>query len=255
MNVRWSTTALPEFVDAGAFGRDGLEDRRAPLVGAPEVQHLIEIATRLSNPGTVGLVDDEDVGDLEQPGLVGLHGVTPTGIDYDDRRVGRRRDLHLHLSDPDGLDEHQWKPRRAQNPYGVGHGQRESAEVPARRHRANENVSVGRVALHPDAVAQDRPAGEGRTRVDAEHAHLIDVTVPETPLEHHGDHLVGQGRLAGARRSGDTHHVGRRLAIGQRHRRQVLSSAGLHERQQPCQRRARTAASLHRPVLSDPLRS
>jgi hypothetical protein len=38
-------------------------------VRATEFQHLIEITSRLTHAGAVGLVDDEDVGHFEQPGL------------------------------------------------------------------------------------------------------------------------------------------------------------------------------------------
>ena len=66
-------------------------------------------------PGAVGLVDDEDVGDLEQPGLGGLHRVAPTRVHDDDRRVGVTRDLDLDLADADRLDRRSTpcRPRRA----------------------------------------------------------------------------------------------------------------------------------------------
>ena len=51
------------------------------------------------------------------------------GIDHHDRRVGRRGDLDFHLSDAHRLDDHEWKARRAEDSYGVGHRQREAAEV------------------------------------------------------------------------------------------------------------------------------
>ena len=58
-------------------------------------------------PGLVALVDDDEVGDLEQAGLDRLDLVAHLGRLEDDRRVGRGRDLDLALAGPDGLDEDQ----------------------------------------------------------------------------------------------------------------------------------------------------
>ena len=101
-----------------------------------------------------------------QPGLV-----TTTVVS------ARRRDLDLHLTNAHRLDEGETKVRRAEHAQRVGHRERESAEVSARRHGTNEDAFVGRVVLHAHAVAQDRPAGVGRTGIDAEHAHLVEVAV------------------------------------------------------------------------------
>ncbi len=47
---------------------------------------------------------------------------------------------------------------------------RQPAEVAARGHRADEHALVGGVLLHPDAVAEQRPAGERRRGIDGEDA-------------------------------------------------------------------------------------
>ena len=74
--------------------------------------------TRLVGAGPIGLVHDEDVGDLEQPGLRRLHLVAPTRVHDDDRRVGLARDLDLDLADADRLDDRSTacRPRRARAP-------------------------------------------------------------------------------------------------------------------------------------------
>ncbi len=83
-----------------------------------EVEHLLEVETGLARAGSVGLVHDEDVGDLEDPCFVRLHRVTPTGGDDDDGRVGGRGDLDLDLADADGLDEHAARrPAGRENPH------------------------------------------------------------------------------------------------------------------------------------------
>ena len=95
---------------------------RPPAVGRGEVEHALEVAAGLVGAGAVGLVDDEDVGDLEQAGLVGLHGVAPAGVHHDDGGVGRAGHLDLDLADADGLDRAPTASRRRRGrgpPRGV----------------------------------------------------------------------------------------------------------------------------------------
>ena len=84
--------------------------------GGPEREHLAEVPAGLGGPRPVGLVDHEQVGDLEEPGLGGLERVAPTGGDHHHRGVAGRRHLDLDLADPDRLDHHHRKARRAEDP-------------------------------------------------------------------------------------------------------------------------------------------
>ena len=85
-----------------------------------EFEHLFKVAASLSKSGAIGLVDDEDIGDFQEPSLVRLHRVTPTRIGHHDRRVGRRGDVHLHLAHTNGLDDGESEVRRAEHAHGVG---------------------------------------------------------------------------------------------------------------------------------------
>ena len=159
----------PELRHALGGGGRRVDDLGPPGAGPRQVEHLLEVAPGLAHARPVGLVDDEDVGDLEEAGLVGLHRVAPARGDDDDRGVGGRRDLDLHLADADGLDDHDPDARRAEQPDGVGHGQRQTAQVAPRRHGADEDGRVERVLAHADAVAEDGAAAERRRRVDGQH--------------------------------------------------------------------------------------
>ena len=64
------------------------------------------------------------------------------------------------------------KPGRAEHPHGVGHGQREAAQVAPGGHGADEDGRVQRVLAHAHPVAQDGPAAERRGRIDGQHRHL-----------------------------------------------------------------------------------
>ncbi len=165
----------PELADPRAVGRDRLDDRRRPVAVARQLQHLREVTHRLARAGTVRLVDDEHVGDLEQARLRGLYAVAPAGVHDDDRRVGRLRDLDLDLPDTDGLDDHQRLTGGIEHAHGLRRREREAAEMPAGRHGADEHAGIGRVVLHAHPVAEDRPAAERARRVDREHAHLTSL--------------------------------------------------------------------------------
>ena len=151
--------------------------------------------TVASAPGPVGLVDHEDVGDLEQAGLRGLHFVAPTGVHDDDRGVGLARDLDLDLADADRLDDHPGLADRVEHTHRLRGRDREPAEVTPRRHRADEHARIGRVALHTDAVTEDRTAAERAARIDREHA---DFEVLGAQARHE---RVGERRLPRAGRA------------------------------------------------------
>ena len=78
----------------------------------------LEVAPRLVRTRPVGLVDHEQVGDLEQSRLVRLHGVTPARVDHHDGGVGGAGHLHLHLADAHRLDDHPRPPRGVEDSHG-----------------------------------------------------------------------------------------------------------------------------------------
>ncbi len=53
---------------------------------------------------------------------------------------------------------------------GVAGRARQAAEVAARRHAADEHALVGRVRLHPQPIAEHGAAGERAGRIDGDHA-------------------------------------------------------------------------------------
>ncbi len=168
----------------------------------PHHEHLLEVADRLIGPGPVGFVDDEDVADLEEAGLVGLHAVAPPGVEDHDGGVGRFDDLDLGLTDPDGLDDHK------RFPDGVEHGDHpggrlgDAPEVAATGHRPHVDAGIADVVLHPDPVAEDRSSRERAGRIDGEDRHFVAVSTDQR------DELVGEGALAGAGGTGESDHVG-----------------------------------------------
>ena len=110
------------------------------------------------------------------------------------RRCARCR---APLPDADGLDDHSVEAERVEHVGDLARRRGESAERAARRHRADEDAGVERHALHADAIAEQRAAGERRRRIDGDDADR-QPRVAEFAREHRGERA-----LARARRSGD----------------------------------------------------
>ncbi len=192
-----------------------------------QVEHLHQVTPGLVGTLAVGLVDDEDVGDLHQAGLVRLHAVAPPGVDDDDGGVRLAGDLDLDLADADGLDEDPTAPDRIEGSDGFGGCEREPAEVAACRHRTNEHPGVGCMVLHPYPVAENRTAGERRRGIDRKDG---DLQLERTEML---DDRRGERRLAGSGRPGEPDRV---TGPGPRVRQSTdlagLVVAALDERQQ-----------------------
>ena len=114
---------------------------------------------------------------------------------------------------------------------------REPAGVPARRHRADEHAVVVGVGLHPDAVAEERAAGDRRRRVDG---HDRDRA---PGLAHSRDQRGHERRLAGAGRPGDPDEVGAARPAGR-------GGAG-RARRRACGSRPRSAGGPARAVAGE----
>ncbi len=195
----------PELVDALARLGHGGDDGRQPgvVIQVRQLQHRAQVVAGLGHARPVGLVDDEDVGDLQQAGLVGLHAVSPPRVHHHHGGIGGGRDLHLDLAHPDRLDHHPRKAGRVEHPQRLRGRQGEAAEMTAGGHRADEHLRVEGVVLHPDPVPEDGAPAERGGRVDGEHRHL------GVGGAGHADEPVGERRLPCSRRPGDPHRVGR----------------------------------------------
>ena len=144
----------------------------------------------------VALVDHEDVGDLHDAGLDGLHIVAHAGDENHNGDVGEAHDVDFILTDADGLDQDDVAAGGVEHGGDVGGGARQAAQRSARRHAANVNSGVGEMFLHADAVAQNRSAGVGTGWVDGDDSHGV-VLLAIEPRQ-----LVDQRALPRSRRAG-----------------------------------------------------
>ena len=74
--------------------------------------------------------------------------------------------MSSRLSDADRLDEDDVHPERIQEARDVPGRARDAAVASTRRHTADEDAGIEEVCLHPDAVAENRPAAERARRID-----------------------------------------------------------------------------------------
>src|ERR1019366_6260952 len=126
----------------------------------------------------VRFVDHENVGDLHDSGLNGLHIVAHAGNEHDHGNVGQRHDVHFILAHPDGFNHDEVAPAGVEHGGDIGGGAGKSAERAARGHAANVDSRVGVVRLHADAVAENRASAEragGIDRHDADGLVLLAV--------------------------------------------------------------------------------
>ena len=168
----------------------------------PEGEHHLEVVSDPVGAVAVGLVEHEDVGDLEDPRLDRLDVVTQAGHRDDQDRIHARHHVDLVLADPDRLDDHPVEAGGVEKVGGIARRPRQASHSAARRHRADENSGVGRQTLHADPVTEQRPAGERRGRIDTEDADRL--AAPPALLRQ----AIDESALAGARRTGDADDPG-----------------------------------------------
>ena len=113
----------------GPFGCDGLEHRWRPAPLHPDLEGADELLDGLLTAGSICLVDDEDVADLDETGLCRLDGVSPAGRHDDNDRIGRGGNLDLGLADTDGLDDDLIEADPVEQDDDPGRGLRDPAEM------------------------------------------------------------------------------------------------------------------------------
>src|SRR5207247_11176081 len=120
---------------------------------------------------------------------------------------------------PDRLDEHDAVPERAEDVDDARGRAREAAGVATARHAAYEQALVEETLAHPNAVAEDGPAAEGRRRVDGDDRDAVGRRAVRTGEPVHERALAATGRAGDA---DDLRVTGERMPRAQRVRRAGL---------------------------------
>src|ERR1019366_9185973 len=163
-----------QFGSAGTSAGHGLHDGRRPTVFAHGQRlHGANLALHSLGAIAVRLVDDENVGDLHDAGLDGLHNVAHAGHQHDDGHIRQAHDVHLVLADADGLDHDNIAAAGVAHRRDIGSGAGQPAQRAARGHAANVNSGIGGVRLHANAVAKNCAAAERAGGIDSDDANRL----------------------------------------------------------------------------------
>ena len=214
--------------------RRGAHHRRSPARPRRAAIASIDRSSRATSRRAVavGLVDDEDVADLEDPGLGRLDAVAHAGRDQHEGGVGEPRDLELGLTDTHRLDQHDVAAG------GVEHPQRLRASTRTARRGGRGRPSTGcrrRGRRRGPACGPGRPAG--RRRRTATTGRPRARRPAGRGARSARDQRGRRRRLADARRAGEPEHL--RAAGVRRQRRRHLAQRRelvLDQRDQPCDR-------------------
>ena len=137
------------------------------------------------------LVDRHHVGEVQHVDLFQLGRRAELGCHHVQRDVGQRHDRRVALPDPRRLQDHQVVTGRLAGADDGLDAVRQLVGAPGGQRPEEEVVAVE--GVHPDPVAEQRPAAAPVGRVDGQHRHaqLVLLVGAEPP-----DQLIGQRRLA-----------------------------------------------------------
>ncbi len=186
-------------------GRRGAEDGHV-LGLLPErlavAHHLpADVAQGVHRTTTLELVDGDDVGEVEHVDLLELARRAELGRHHVEVDVGVRGDGGVALTDAGRLDDDEVVAGGLEDRHHVVEGLGHLAPAPGGQ--AAEVHAVAVEAVHPDPVAEQRPAtaAAGGVDGDAGDAQLVLLVDPQPP-----DELVGEARLPRAAGAGDAEH-------------------------------------------------
>ena len=189
-----------DLVDALPRGRDGEDDRRLP-VGLARRHHGADLAPGGVRAVAIGLVDDEDVADLEDAGLEAWMPSPMPGASRTSVVSARPAISTSDCPTPTVSTRITSHPAASSTRSACGAAPARPPEMAAAGHRPDVDALVGGVVLHAHPVTEQGAAGERRRRVDGEHPDPL-VLRPQG-----GDERRGRRRLAHAGRPGDADDV------------------------------------------------
>src|SRR6266849_3975526 len=140
---------------------------RTPL--RVEAEEHCEFCPRLIRAGFIGFTDHEDVGNLKDTGLDGLHFVTHARGAHHQHALRAAHDLDLCLSRPYRLDDNGVKTRGIHGPHDIAGRGCEATQAATAGHAADKHVGIAREFHHADAITQDCSAREGAGGIDGNH--------------------------------------------------------------------------------------
>ena len=93
-----------------------------------QTQHELQVVAQLVRAGTVGFVDDEQIGDFHQSGFQRLNRIAGFRNENDHTRIGGARDIELRLTHANRLDQDAIEPERVEDVGDLAGRRGQSAE-------------------------------------------------------------------------------------------------------------------------------
>ncbi len=212
-----------ELVDSLAFERLSSDQFGHPARPLLHLHHRADLAAKLVGHRVIGLVDDEDVGNLHDSGFEHLNRIAAPGLQCHDRGLCELGDCNFTLTDSDRFDQHQIETKGVHQQHRIGGSTGEPAEMSAARHRTNEDRFVGKVFGETNPVAEQGAVREGRARIDGDDA---DALAARARI---ANETRRQRRFADAGRPGET-DGGRAPGLRVEFAYEVAAAPGLRER-------------------------
>jgi hypothetical protein len=147
-----------------------------------QAEHRLDFGDGAIGAVTVGLIDDKDICDFHDAGLQRLHLVSHSGHEHHQRHVCGARNLDFVLPDSDRFDRDEILAGRVEHQGRIRGRARQAAEMPPRRHAANEDAGVLRVCLHAHAIAEHGAAAERACGIDGKNADRASGVTPRATM-------------------------------------------------------------------------
>ena len=107
----------------------------------------------------IGFIQHKNIGDFHQAGFDVLDFIAEAGDEDDDGAIGQLHDIHFVLPDANRFNKDGVFSSGVEKQSDIGGGASEATKETTRRHGADEDAFILRVALHADAVAENGAAG------------------------------------------------------------------------------------------------
>ena len=137
-----------------------------------ELQHAAQRPLCSFSPREVCLINDQNVGDLQDASLDRLDIVSQTGSFDHQSRMRQPGYIHLRLPRSNGFDQDNFISSRIQNLDHTGSGARQPAQRAARGHRSDENASITRQIAHANAVSEQGASSKWTGRIHRHDCYL-----------------------------------------------------------------------------------
>ena len=170
--------------------------------------------------GAVGLVDQDQVGQLDDAPLDALQVIAAARQEHQEEHVGHIGDGGFRLADPHGLHQHDVMAGGLDHQHRFPGPPRHPAQGPAGGRGADEGLRLAGQPGHPGLVPQDRAAAQPRGGIHGQNRQ------PVAPGQDMQAEALDEGRFADAGRPGNA-DANRAAGTGQQDLQQAVGQGAM----------------------------